>query len=71
MLRSVFLAAPAALLSLAGGCAPAAEDTATAEASFDSAGPAETRALEEAAAMLDERPDNSAAGAETADTAAP
>ena len=60
MLRLAHLAALGALLSLAGGCAPAAEEDVADEAGLATAGPDEARALEEAAAMLDERPANAA-----------
>ncbi|NTZ43870.1 hypothetical protein G7A66_12400 [Altererythrobacter sp. SALINAS58] len=67
MLRFAPPAGLAALLTLVAGCAPAAE-----ESVVDEVGPDEARALEEAATMLRERPEDAAdTPAEAAKTATP
>lgn len=67
MLRFAPLAGLAACLTLVAGCAPAAE-----ESMADEVSPDEARALEEAATMLRERPEEPAdTPAEAAETATP
>lgn len=72
MLRFAPLAGLAACLTLVAGCAPAEEESMADESMADEVSPDEARALEEAATMLRERPEEPAdTPAEAAETATP
>ena len=72
MHRFASLTGLAVLLLLTAGCAPAAEESMTDESMADEVSPDEARALEEAATMLRERPEEPAdTPAEAAETATP